>query len=194
MDTMSLARAHADNRGGGATQRKSLLQLELAKFFCTEPYNVWRVIEWLACVAANDRVALAARGFEALPVEDGDKAAGRLDEPGASERAEGFRHSGTSDAEHEREKLVRERKRVGAADTVVRQEQPTRASLDDSVEAITRRRLRDLRHERVGASRDHVPESWKLLHRGLERVGGHASGVAGNLHERLGNRNANAKK
>jgi hypothetical protein len=40
MDTTSLARVHADNRGGGATQRKSILQLELAKIFCTEPYKV----------------------------------------------------------------------------------------------------------------------------------------------------------
>jgi hypothetical protein len=94
-------------------------------------------------------VAPAGSRYEASLVEDRDDAAPVGDDLAVPQGAHCHADAHSPHAQHERKKLLRNAKLVGA-DAVVGHQQPTGHALCHHVEAVARRGLRDLDHEQVG--------------------------------------------
>ncbi len=92
------------------------------------------------------RVALAASGFEALSIDDGDAPSVICDQTRRLEQLGREGDGPTPGAEHLPEDVVGDWKRV-RSDPIVGHEQPTAETLLGGVEPIARGQLRDLREE-----------------------------------------------
>jgi hypothetical protein len=92
----------------------------------------------------DDAVALTTGRFQPRTVQHVDEATVIPDEAPLLELARHFRDTGPSDAQHHREKFLRQRK-LGASHTVLRLQEPVGTPLHDPVHAITDRMLAELR-------------------------------------------------
>jgi hypothetical protein len=94
----------------------------------------------------HGRVALAASGFEALSIDDGDAPSLICDQTRLLEQLRRESDGPTPGAEHLPEAVLSDPERV-RPDPIMGHEQPTAEPLLVGVEAITRGQLRDLREE-----------------------------------------------
>ena len=124
-------------------------------------------VDDLVQLLPQGRVALAASGFEAIAIDDGDAPSVICDQTRRLEQLSRESDGPTPRAEHLPEDVVGDRERV-RRDPIMGHEQPTAEPLLGDVEAITRGRLRDLREECEHVAFDEPAEGVQALNLGKE--------------------------
>src|SRR3954447_7659459 len=120
-------------------------------------------------VRANSGVALARRLLETASVEHMNHAARRMNESRALKSAERDAHGWSVDTEHDGEKLVAERELLGP-DTILRFQQPPRASVFDVVQRIAGRGPHALEQKRLGVAGEQLADGSIPFNFGAKRI------------------------
>ena len=134
-------------------------------------------------MTANDAVALARGGFQALSLEDADSSVAARDQALALERPEHDRDSRAMHTKHHRKKFLFEQEGI-VINAIVRLQQPSAAPLGHVVQRVARGALHDLQQIRLSVETDDIAK-WSCA-RGLldESRGRHRrKGAIGDLLE-----------